>query len=172
MPPHGHGKLLSLEKDVTGTSPPDPHYGNRSPARSSATPSGCTTCPASVCAMSNSSWRNAVSSSPTRRCDAGATNSARGSLTVCEVADHAINGIRIHGVQHYLWRAVDQDRVALDIMVRAQRNDQKSAASPCALRDLLARLRCPAPGNVHSNGSLTGTLRRPSPAHSRSACPS
>jgi putative transposase len=26
--------------------------------------------------------------------------------------------IRIRGVQHYLWRAVDQDGVALDILVR------------------------------------------------------
>jgi putative transposase len=27
--------------------------------------------------------------------------------------------IRIRGVQHYLWRAVDQDDVALDILVQA-----------------------------------------------------
>src|SRR5271156_7208323 len=30
--------------------------------------------------------------------------------------------IRIRGVQHYLWRAVDQDGVALDILVQAQRD--------------------------------------------------
>src|ERR1700745_291111 len=32
--------------------------------------------------------------------------------------------IRIQGVQHYLWRAVDQDGVALDILVQAGRNAQ------------------------------------------------
>lgn len=30
--------------------------------------------------------------------------------------------IRIQGVQHYLWRAVDQDGVVLDILVQARRN--------------------------------------------------
>ena len=30
--------------------------------------------------------------------------------------------IRIRGVQHYLWRAVDQDGVALDILVQARRD--------------------------------------------------
>ena len=32
--------------------------------------------------------------------------------------------IRIQGVQHYLWRAVDQDGVALDILVQARRDAQ------------------------------------------------
>jgi putative transposase len=32
--------------------------------------------------------------------------------------------IRIHGVQHYLWRAVDQDGVVLDILVQSRRDAQ------------------------------------------------
>ena len=34
--------------------------------------------------------------------------------------------IRIQGVQHYLWRAVDHDGVALDILVQGRR-DGKAA---------------------------------------------
>lgn len=30
--------------------------------------------------------------------------------------------IRINGVQHYLWRAVDQDGVVLDVLVQSRRN--------------------------------------------------
>ena len=30
--------------------------------------------------------------------------------------------VRINGVQHYLWRAVDQDGVVLDILVQSRRN--------------------------------------------------
>ena len=30
--------------------------------------------------------------------------------------------VRIQGVQHYLWRAVDQDGIVLDILVRAPRD--------------------------------------------------
>jgi hypothetical protein len=30
--------------------------------------------------------------------------------------------IRIQGVQHYLWRAVDQDGVVLDVLVQARRD--------------------------------------------------
>jgi putative transposase len=32
--------------------------------------------------------------------------------------------IRVQGVQHYLWRAVDQDGVVLDILVQARRDAQ------------------------------------------------
>src|SRR6202167_2482259 len=35
--------------------------------------------------------------------------------------------IRIRGVQHYLWRAVDQDGVALDILVQAARCQRREA---------------------------------------------
>ena len=30
--------------------------------------------------------------------------------------------IRIHGKQHYLWRAVDQNGVVLDVLVQSRRN--------------------------------------------------
>jgi hypothetical protein len=30
--------------------------------------------------------------------------------------------IRIQGIQHYLWRAVDQDGIVLDILVQPRRN--------------------------------------------------
>ena len=32
--------------------------------------------------------------------------------------------IRIEGVQHYLWRAVDQDGIVLDILVQPRRDAQ------------------------------------------------
>ncbi len=32
--------------------------------------------------------------------------------------------IRIQGVQHYLWRAVDQNSVVRDILVHARRDDE------------------------------------------------
>ena len=32
--------------------------------------------------------------------------------------------IRINGVRHYLWRAVDQDGIVLDILVQSRRNAQ------------------------------------------------
>jgi putative transposase len=34
------------------------------------------------------------------------------------------SSFRIQGVQHYLWRAVDQDGVVLDILVQARRDGQ------------------------------------------------
>jgi putative transposase len=37
--------------------------------------------------------------------------------------------IRIQGVQHYLWRAVDQDGVVLDVLIQARRNGQAAKAS-------------------------------------------
>ena len=37
--------------------------------------------------------------------------------------------IRIQGVQHYLWRAVDQDGVVLDILVQPR---QDANATSCA----------------------------------------
>ncbi len=45
--------------------------------------------------------------------------------------------ISINGVQHYLWRAVDQDGTVLDILVQRQRN--KAAAKQC-FRKLLKGL--------------------------------
>jgi putative transposase len=37
--------------------------------------------------------------------------------------------IRIQGVQQYLWRAVDQDGVVLDILVQARRDGNAASAS-------------------------------------------
>jgi putative transposase len=45
--------------------------------------------------------------------------------------------IRIQGVQHYLWRAVDQDGVALDILVQARRD---ANAAKCFFRRFLKGL--------------------------------
>ena len=76
-------------------------------------------------------WLSAAFSSPTRRCDVGARNSVRVSPTACAVTGRG-QGIsqvhldevfvRIQGVQHYLWRAVDQNGVVLDILVQARRD--------------------------------------------------
>lgn len=46
--------------------------------------------------------------------------------------------IRINGVQHYLWRAVDQDGVVLDILVQSRRNTK---AAKRFFRKLLKGLR-------------------------------
>src|ERR1700677_1768558 len=112
------------------TPPPDPHHRHRFPRRSSAMLCGCTTCSASACATSNCFWPSGASSSPTRPYGAGAINSVRALPTACDAAwprpgdkwhmDEVF--IRIRGVQHYLWRAVDQDGVALDILVQARRD--------------------------------------------------
>src|SRR5215216_4213086 len=48
--------------------------------------------------------------------------------------------IKIAGVKHWLWRAVDQDGFVLDVLVQSRRN--KAAASPSYSR--------------HSRGSLAG----------------
>ncbi|CAO3360604.1 IS6 family transposase [Azospirillum palustre] len=52
--------------------------------------------------------------------------------------------IRIRGKQHYLWRAVDQNRVVLDILVQSRRNTK---AAKRFFRKLLKGLRY-APGVV------------------------
>jgi transposase-like protein len=46
--------------------------------------------------------------------------------------------LRINGVLHYLWRAVDQHGVVLDILVQDRRN---ASAAKCFLKRLLAGLR-------------------------------
>ncbi len=45
--------------------------------------------------------------------------------------------VQINGVQHYLWRAVDQDGLVLDILVQARRDE---AAATKFLRKLLKKL--------------------------------
>jgi len=47
--------------------------------------------------------------------------------------------IRIHGELHYLWRAVDQDGVVLDVLVQRRRNGKaakRRSAGPRALKRL------------------------------------
>ena len=39
--------------------------------------------------------------------------------------------IRIGGVLHYLWRAVDEDGVALDILVQSRRDERSASSSGC-----------------------------------------
>ena len=83
--------------------------------------------------MSNCSWLNEALSPPMRRSGAGARNSARPLPTVYAAVGRGRNKwyldevfIRIQGVQHYLWRAVDQEGVVLDILVQPRR-DAKAA---------------------------------------------
>jgi transposase-like protein len=64
-----------------------------------------------------------------RPCGAGARNSAKRLPAACATAGHGPGKwyldevfIRIQGVQHYLWRAVDQDGVVLDILVQDRRD--------------------------------------------------
>ena len=79
-------------------------------------------------------WRNScsevVSWSPTRRSGDGVTSSGRLTRIGCVAAvlASATSGfldevfVRINGVQHYLWRAVDQDGTVLDVLVESRRN--------------------------------------------------
>jgi putative transposase len=71
-----------------------------------------------------------VSCSPTRRSGVGVTSSASSMPTDSGDGElePVINGIwtrsssRINGVTHYLWRAVDQNGVVLDILVQPKRH--------------------------------------------------
>jgi putative transposase len=73
---------------------------------------------------------SAALSSPTRRCDAGARNSVAVSPAARAATDRGQGTrgtwteffIRIQGVQHYLWRAVDPDDAVLDVLVHARRD--------------------------------------------------
>ena len=105
-----------------------------SPPRSSAMPSGCIMCSASACETLNSFWLSEASLCPTRPCGGGAGSSARSFANGLRrrrprpgdkwYLDEVF--IRIQGVQHYLWRAVDQEGVVLDILVQPRR-DAKAA---------------------------------------------
>ncbi len=103
--------------------------------------SGCTMCSASACAMSSCSWLNVALSSPMRLFGAGAGSSAGALPTAC-AADGPPRDrwyldevfVRMQGVQHYLWRAVDQHGVVLDILVQKRRDAE---AAKCFFRRLL-----------------------------------
>jgi hypothetical protein len=66
--------------------------------------------------------------------------------------------IRIQGVQHYLWRAVDQDGVVLDILVQ-ERRDAKAA------KRLFRRLLMATFVRV-GTGWQPASTARPGPRHS------
>jgi transposase-like protein len=107
--------------------------------------SGCIMCSASACAMLSCFWLSEALSSPMRRCGAGAGSSAKALPPACAAAGRGPGTwyldevfIRIQGVQHYLWRAVDQDGVVLDILVQ-DRRDAKAVKR--FFRRLLAGLR-------------------------------
>jgi putative transposase len=91
-------------------------------------------CSASACATSSCFWLNEALSSPMRRCGVGAKSSAKPLPTACAAA---VRGPVTSGTSMrcsfasracsiYLWRAVDQDGVVLDILVQSRR-DAKAA---------------------------------------------
>ena len=90
--------------------------------------SGCTTCSASVYGTLSCFWPNVVSSSSTTVALVQEIwSDLRGRLRRRRprpgdkwYMDEVF--IRIQGVQHYLWRAVDQDGVVLDILVQPRRD--------------------------------------------------
>jgi transposase-like protein len=64
--------------------------------------------------------------------------------------------IRIRGVQHYLWPAVDQDRVVLDVLVQARRN---SNATKRFFTRLLKGLQYVLPAVEHRQSRYLNNLR-------------
>jgi putative transposase len=67
--------------------------------------------------------------------------------------------IRIQGTQHYLWRAVDQDGVVLDILVQPRRD---SKAAKRFFKKLLKgyRARCCLDGDLIGSRQHAGHLER------------
>jgi putative transposase len=92
--------------------------------------SGCIMCSASVCAMLNYFWLSEGLLCPTRPYGGGARKFGQSFANGLRRRrprpgdkwhlDEVF--IRIQGVQHYLWRAVDQDGVVLDILVQDRRD--------------------------------------------------
>src|SRR3954447_23799852 len=93
--------------------------------RSSATRFGCTSASRSACAWSRRCWPPAASSSATRPYGNRRSSSA----------------IKIAGKKHWVWRAVDQEGIVLDILVQSRRDKW---AAKRLLRKLLKR-HCRAP---------------------------
>jgi putative transposase len=63
--------------------------------------------------------------------------------------------IRLNGTQHYLWRAVDQNGVVLDILVQERRTPRQPSASSSAC--------WPGSGTSRSASSATGCAATASP---------
>src|SRR5438067_5266785 len=112
--------------------------------RSSVMPSGCTSAFRSGCAWWRSCWQPAASSSATKPCGSGRASSASPSPIRSVVAflkwhlDEVV--LKIAGVKHWLWRAVDQTGVVLDVLVQRRRDKQ---AAKRLLRKLLKKQRRP-----------------------------
>jgi transposase-like protein len=65
--------------------------------------------------------------------------------------------LRINGVLHYLWRAVDQNGVVLDILVQARRN---ATAAKHFFKRLLAGLNQAFPSAASYTDSMAAPLAR------------
>jgi hypothetical protein len=93
--------------------------------------SGCTTCSASACGMASCFWPSEALSLPMRPSGDGAGNSAGHSQTAAPppARRQMVPRRDVHpdpGVQHYLWRVVDQHGAVLDVLVQPRR-DAKAA---------------------------------------------
>src|SRR5688500_6211327 len=103
--------------------------------RSSATRSGLTTDSSSASATSKISWPCVASPSPTSRSGAGARRSAPPTRDASGIAPAPLGHtwhldelfVTIRGQRHYLWRAVDQDGEAIDVLLQPRR-DRRAAA--------------------------------------------
>ena len=100
-------------------------------------PCGCISASHSVCAWWRNCWPRAASSSATKRYGNGRTNSASSSPTRSVDKWHLDEVVlKIGGVKHWLWRAVDQTGVVLDVLVQRRRDKQ---AAKRLLRKLLEK---------------------------------
>src|SRR5215472_3237455 len=111
-----------------------------SPARSSATPSGCISGSRSGCVWLRNCWPPAASSLVTKRCGRARkcqqfANRIRRRLPRTGDKWHLDEVVlKIAGVRHWLWRAVDQTGIVLDVLVQRRRDKQ-------AAKRLLRKLR-------------------------------
>jgi putative transposase len=109
-----------------------------SPAPSTLYPTNPPIIPATAAAQ--------VDNAPTRPSGSGVRSSGRPTRTGCAADGHAPGDkwhldevfIKINGKTRYLWRAVDQDGVVLDILVQSRRN---AKAATRFFRKLLKGLR-------------------------------
>ena len=98
----------------------------------------------SGCGWWRSCWRPAASSSATKPSDNGRASSASSLPTRSVAAFRGVGDkwhldevvLKIAGVKHWLWRAVDQTGIVLDVLVQRRRNKQ---AAKRLLRKLLKR---------------------------------
>src|SRR5258708_7227880 len=119
------------------------YAGHRFPPRSSAMPSGCISVSRSGFAWLRSYWRPAASSSPPNRPTMGAQ--VRSAFRPPNPSPLPPAGdkwhldevvLKIAGVKHWLWRAVDQTGIVLDVLVQRRRDKQ---AAKRLLRKLLKK---------------------------------